>query len=439
MRVNFYKTMKKYFILISLIFIMLFSVQDCFSQSGWIVSHMSNNEYFYSIDFIDENTGFLMNSSGTVYVSVNKGVSWNSYLIFSGHKPYSAHFFDFYNYVISGTLGYGAGWVVLINNSVQTHYYFYPGPSFSYQWLPATDWINQDTGFAGGSDYDPFYTGRLFRTTNKGTNWTEITPSSCYHINCIKFINANTGYVLSTNLYKTTDLGDNWTLLYEAWMSHTTSDMSVINEDTIYLAGSHGNIVMTANGGTNWYSRNIGIDRTINKIRFINSKTGWICGDGGLIMKTTNAGINWQNQYTGTTKSIRDLYVLNENYLWASGDSGVVLRTTTGGATFINNNTIEKPDKYELYQNYPNPFNANTIIRFQVSGGFLPSPRDGNDKVVLKVFDLMGREVVTLVDEKLNSGTYEVRFDAKNLPSGIYFYRMQTEIFSQTKKLILLK
>ena len=100
-------------------------------------------------------------------------------------------------------------------------------------------------------------------------------------------------------------------------------------------------------------------------------------------------------------------------------------------------NTI--PEGYELGQNYPNPFNANTIIRFQVSGGFLPSPRDGNDKVVLKVYDLMGREVRTLVNEFLKSGTYEVRFDAGNLPSGIYFYRMETEKFTETKKLILIK
>jgi hypothetical protein len=423
--------MKKNFILISLIFIILFSVQDCFSQSGWLVSNLSNNEYFYSIDFIDENTGFLINSNGVVYVSVNKGVNWNNYLTLSDARPFSAYFFDFYNYVIVGTIpGYFAGWVVLINSTVQTHYYF--TSNMTYLVFPTTDWIDINTGYVGGYDFGPGGSaGRVFRTTNKGTNWTEISPPGYnFYVYSLKFLNVNTGYVLSYYLFKTTNMGDNWTSLHNAAMSHTTRDMSVINEDTIYLAGGPDKIIMTTNGGINWIFRNPGMNIAVNKIRFINSKTGWICGDGGLIMKTTNAGINWQNQYTGTTKSIRDLYVLNENYLWASGDSGVVLRTTTGGATFINNNTIEKPEKYELYQNYPNPFNSMTNVKFEILNA---------EMVEIKVFDLSGKEVRTLVNEYKQAGTYEVSFDAEGLSSGIYFYKMTAGEFSDVKRMVLLK
>ncbi len=410
---------------------MLFSVQDCFSQSGWLVSYMSNNEYFYSIDFIDENTGFLINSNGVVYVSVNKGVNWNNYLTLSDARPFSAYFFDFYNYVIVGTIpGYFAGWVVLINSTVQTHYYF--TSNMTYLVFPTTDWIDINTGYVGGYDFGPGGSGgRVFRTTNKGTNWTEITPPGYIeYVYSLKFLNVNTGYVLSYYLFKTTNMGDNWTSLHNAAMSHTTRDMSVINEDTIYLAGGPDKIIMTTNGGINWIFRNPGMNIAVNKIRFINSKTGWICGDGGLIMKTTNAGINWQNQYTGTTKSIRDLYVLNENYLWASGDSGVVLRTTTSGATFINNNTIEKPDKYELYQNYPNPFNPVTNIQFTI-------PKSG--LVSLKVYDVLGREVKNIVNEFKQAGSYIVSFDGSELSSGIYFYRLEAGDFVQVKRMVLVK
>lgn len=92
------------------------------------------------------------------------------------------------------------------------------------------------------------------------------------------------------------------------------------------------------------------------------------------------------------------------------------------------------PEKYLLYQNYPNPFNAVTSIKFQVA-----SVGQSSQTVTLKVFDLLGREVATLVNEKLQPGTYEVKFDAGNLSSGIYFYKLKTENFTETRKLILIK
>ncbi len=92
--------------------------------------------------------------------------------------------------------------------------------------------------------------------------------------------------------------------------------------------------------------------------------------------------------------------------------------------------STEVPASFELGQNYPNPFNAVTKIQFKVA----------SDKFAkLIVYDLVGKEVARLVDERLEAGVYEVRFDAGDLPSGIYFYRMETENFTETKKLILLK
>jgi hypothetical protein len=91
------------------------------------------------------------------------------------------------------------------------------------------------------------------------------------------------------------------------------------------------------------------------------------------------------------------------------------------------------PERFVLEQNYPNPFNPRTSIRFQVSGlGF----------VSLKVYDVLGREVRTLVNEAKSPGRYQVEFDAGDLSSGIYFYRMRVaggQPFIATKKLVLMK
>jgi len=88
------------------------------------------------------------------------------------------------------------------------------------------------------------------------------------------------------------------------------------------------------------------------------------------------------------------------------------------------------PHEYTLAQNYPNPFNPTTTIQFA-----LPT----ESQVVLKIYNLLGREVATLVNEELQPGKYKVDFEANGLPSGVYFYRIQAGGFSKTKKLTLLK
>jgi hypothetical protein len=89
-----------------------------------------------------------------------------------------------------------------------------------------------------------------------------------------------------------------------------------------------------------------------------------------------------------------------------------------------------KPDEFLLFQNYPNPFNPETNIKFRISeSGF----------VTLKVFDILGREVITLVNEEKPAGNYEVEFYASSLASGIYFYKLQAGGLSLVKKMILAK
>jgi hypothetical protein len=103
------------------------------------------------------------------------------------------------------------------------------------------------------------------------------------------------------------------------------------------------------------------------------------------------------------------------------------------GSPFITSILNEKPNnptEYFLNQNYPNPFNPKTIIRFQ-------QPMDGN--VELKVFDALGIEVATLIDEYKPAGSYEIEFNASNLSSGVYFYQLSAGNYIEVKKMTLLK
>lgn len=110
--------------------------------------------------------------------------------------------------------------------------------------------------------------------------------------------------------------------------------------------------------------------------------------------------------------------------------------TFSGGGTFCNgplaveSDTILVPDKFGLSQNYPNPFNPGTLIKYQ-----LPA----NSQVTIKVYNILGDEVATIVNEEKPAGSYEIKFDASQLSSGVYFYKLQAGSFVETKKMILLK
>jgi len=116
--------------------------------------------------------------------------------------------------------------------------------------------------------------------------------------------------------------------------------------------------------------------------------------------------------------------------------------------------STEVPDKFTLYQNYPNPFNPVTKIKFAVPLSPLYERGDKGGFVTLKVYDVLGREVSTLVNEQLSPGTYKVEWDARAYPSGVYFYKLVAshpstssrladgqagQSFIQTRKMILIK
>jgi hypothetical protein len=100
----------------------------------------------------------------------------------------------------------------------------------------------------------------------------------------------------------------------------------------------------------------------------------------------------------------------------------------------LNNISTLIPNEFKLEQNYPNPFNPISKIKYQIA-----KTKIKNQKVQLIIYNSLGQEIETLVNETQEPGTYEVTFDGSNLASGVYFYRLETSDFVQTKKMILLK
>ncbi|MGB5530727.1 MAG: T9SS type A sorting domain-containing protein, partial [Ignavibacteriaceae bacterium] len=114
---------------------------------------------------------------------------------------------------------------------------------------------------------------------------------------------------------------------------------------------------------------------------------------------------------------------------WAVGPG--ILHTINGGATFVGEEVNDEiPTKFLLSNNYPNPFNPSTKIKYSI-------PQSSN--VIIKVFDILGNEIETLANEEKQTGTYDLTWYSKNLPSGVYFYQLRAGEFVQTRKMLLLK
>ena len=159
---------------------------------------------------------------------------------------------------------------------------------------------------------------------------------------------------------------------------------------------------------------------------------------------SSNGGLNWVNQLNPVNLILNDLYFTNSLTGWAVGNSGIILKTTTGGIVGFKSVSSEIPDKFVLTQNYPNPFNPVTKIKFDIPTPLNPPfAKGGTAKpggfVRLTIYDALGRELAVLVNEQLKPGSYEVEWNGSNYPSGVYFYKLIAEEYTETKKMILIK
>ncbi len=267
---------------------------------------------------------------------------------------------------------------------------------------------------AAGAQSKPPY--KIYHTTNGGNDWVEqYVDSTAGSFNAIQFTDINNGWVVGENskILKTTDGGNHWIKVTNTGINSSSMSKCVffLDANTGWIGTNDGDInnnparilLYTTNGGTTWTKQNPPISNAVFSIYFLNSNTGWITADNCVQnCDQPDSLIIWQGAI----------------YHFSDGLSGVE----------DENNTVL--NNFDLLQNYPNPFNPTTTISFVISQQTF---------VTLKVYDVMGKEVSTLVNENKAAGKYRIDFDASGLTSGVYFYKLQTDKLVQTKKLLLLK
>jgi hypothetical protein len=239
-------------------------------------------------------------------------------------------------------------------------------------------------------------------------------------------------------LGRTTDGGSSWDYIYFYLDGKEGRATGVAFTDSLHgfisaiVWEGGGAISKSTDNGDTWTTKFF--SHPLHSISFPisgTSQVGYCVGDSGAILKTSNAGENWYNQISPTSERLNKVYFVDQNFGFAVGENGIILRTTDGGVTHVDgdkNNDLST--EFLLYQNYPNPFNPTTKISWQ-------SPISSWQTI--KIYDLLGNEIATLVDEYRPSGKYEVEFDGARLSSGIYFYQLTSGSFVLTKKMLLLK
>ncbi len=241
-------------------------------------------------------------------------------------------------------------------------------------------------------------------------------------------------------------------ILYGITSGGELNTIDLINGSTTFVVTGQGSYSgITFNPVTNklWASSRSFVPPNKDAIFTVDLSTGdtTIIGHTGL-NKLTNDIVFDENQnlygVVGAASEINDFISIDvSNGLGAVVGSigfknilGLAFEET--GVTSVEgdvNRTI--PTEFSLEQNYPNPFNPTTTIKYQIPD--LPAGRQGLSFVTLKVYDVLGNEITILVNGEKPAGRYEVVFDATNLSSGVYFYRLQADAFVETKKMVLLK
>jgi photosystem II stability/assembly factor-like uncharacterized protein len=274
--------------------------------------------------------------------------------------------------------------------------------------------------------------GTIIKTTNGVANWESQNSGTTNQLFSVYFSGINNGWVAGDagTILKTTDGGVTWQSQASGTSSRLLS-VYFVNSNTGWAVGNEGTIIKTSDGGTNWESQISGTSNQLLSVNFNDTNIGFVVGSSGTILKTTDGGMNWENQSNGISPWLHSVCFVDNNTGWIVGDGSTILKTTNGGVTIVKEEeTFEVPADFVLYQNYPNPFNPTTTITFQISEpGF----------VSLKVYNVLGNEVVTLINEEKAPGKYEIKFDGSHLSSGIYFYKLQSGKFGETKKMLFLK
>jgi len=381
------------------------------SGKTWDIQ-MSRDSIFYSdLCFVNDNYGWMKvskwigpnsNYEYYLYRTNDGGITWNQASSPPDFAFYAITFVDSLNGYSGGrneifmTIDGGKTWSeqyidreveeILSGDTVRYD------ASFSIEDLI---FVDKQYGWAVGNRNDITDCGIILNTINSGRSWQIQLPETLI-MKAVFFLNNLHGFAVGANVW---------------W---------------------EGVIMVTNDGGENWQDMYLPCS-WLNDVIFTDDSTGWIVGDYGFIWYTEDSGQTWTQVESGTDTDLnRVVFVYNGNVGYIFGESNTLLKYDKNG-NYIENKSLS-PVQFTLYQNYPNPFNTQTVIVYNM---------EITGDVILKIYDLNGKEVITLLNKQIYPGSHQVVWNGKDnrgnkMSSGIYFYELRTGKLRRVCKMILM-
>jgi photosystem II stability/assembly factor-like uncharacterized protein len=392
---------------------------------NWIEKNSGVNVNLNSVQFIDNNVGWVVGESGILLKSINAGESW--FNLNSGlNENFNSVFF------LNSSTGWISGDNGLIIKSIDG----------------GANWIQQNSGLSvnifkvefcdTNYGYALAHGGIILKTINGGTTWSTIYDSYD-ELKDIEFFNPNIGWVCGQgDIFRTNNGGLSWTHQFDT-PYYDFRSLCRLDSSIVFSAGDDGLILLTTNGGQ-------GIPVPVELLSF----SGVSNGDEVILNWSTATELNnhiFEIQRKTESQEFYSIGFLEghgtttepQNYTYTDknverGRYYYRLKQEDFIGSFQYSNEIEIDVSgyltFQLAQNYPNPFNPVTSIQYSVSS---------RQFVTLKVYDALGNEIMTLVNEEKPVGNYEVEFNGTGFSSGVYFYKLSAGSFVETKKMIHMK
>jgi photosystem II stability/assembly factor-like uncharacterized protein len=406
---------------------------------SWINISSGTSENLQSIYFINDSVGFITGWNGTLLKTLDGGDTWASQL--SGTTE-TLGAISFANNMVGFIIGISG---VLLKTTDSGNSWFIHNSDVGMS-FPRIDFINELVGYVVGFNGS---NGMIGKTIDGGTTWNIQYVFSARQLINIKFINPATGIIVGNFgiILKTTDAGTTWVNKLEGSKANLY-DVCTIDSNKVLAVGKSGTIIKTLNAIVPVELISFSSSISENNVT-LSWQTATEMNNSGFELQrkqvfspqSSIGNAEW-NTLTfingiGTTTEPQSYSFVDQNL--SGGKYQYRLKQIDFDGTFEYSNTIEveigTPTKFYLEQNFPNPFNPVTTIKFSI-------PAVGTRlalSVQLKVYDVLGKEVATLVNEEKTEGSYEVDFNASDLASGIYYYELRSGEFVETKKMILLK
>lgn len=391
------------------IFLVIFSLNYySFGQEFWQITTLSENTYGIWLNSNDDI--FCWVDYSKLFRSTNNGADWDLIREYSNRIAFIDNLNRIYiteNYFLYRSTDNGNTWsgdsLHLYNNTLG-----------DFLFLPNGDMLVCSHG-------------NIFRSTDNGNNWVQVLYTNFGFGLSLNKMNGDVYATSDAGLFVSHDNGANWTSIYP---QHCRFVRTNNNGHLFMSVGTK--IYRSIDNGSSWTDiSDPSMDDYIMEICFNSSSHIFTAVNSRGVYRSLNDGNSWEKlQYNGQDLYAQYIAKDNDDYVYVGVMSNIKGLYKSNNSTTNIVSTSSIINEYDLYQNFPNPFNPSTKIKYDLPHLSL---------VQIKVFDVLGNEIETLVSEEKSAGRYELIWHSNNLSSGVYFYKIIADNFIKTKKMILLR